>query len=603
MRAALCNWFLLAVMAPASLHAQLALDIVYPREGQVVTAVDSTFVFGAANSADAQIFVNDQPVKLNLNGAFLTMVPVTSGEFTFRCRAVTPSDTIAVVRNVFIPPSLTTTAPFAIDTSYIFPKDDLELSAGDYVQVSVKGTPGLFATFTIPGLVEKAPMAEGAPINEAHWGNAPMLRGSAVFGDDGHYPKPAVAGIYRGIYKIPDGLELTGARIDFELNGTDGVYLNATAPGKLTVRKQLIPQIAELTEEWTIARTGPGLGPQLFLPAGVKLAITGKHGRFYRARLTETEHAWVPESDVKLLSPGTPIPFSVIKLVSAEEWERKVGVKIFMQERLPFKIEQSLNPPELVITIYGATADTDWMRYDSGDRLIRQLSWSQPRDGVYQLVIQFNEQQSWGYNSYYENENLIIDIKKPPRKLELKELLICLDPGHGPEDGAVGPTRFAEQDANLQLARAVQAKLERKGARVFLTRDDRHGVNLSVRPKLAEFVEADLLISIHHNALPDGVNPLVNRGASTYYYHPQSLLLAQAIQKRMLETLRQPDFGLYYDNLALCRPTQMPAVMIEPAFITHPEQEQLIKSASYQRAAAEAVVKGIEDFLKETRKK
>ncbi|HEX9653539.1 MAG TPA: N-acetylmuramoyl-L-alanine amidase, partial [bacterium] len=207
--------------------------------------------------------------------------------------------------------------------------------------------------------------------------------------------------------------------------------------------------------------------------------------------------------------------------------------------------------------------------------------------------------QQWGYNPYYEGTNLVVEVKKPPKKLKLSELLICVDPGHGPDDGAVGPTRLKEKDANLQLSQVLKEKLQRKGARVFLTRHDRHGANLAVRPKIAAQMEADLLLSVHHNALPDDVNPFVSRGTSTYYYHPQSLPLAVAIQQQLLNKLKLNNFGLFYDNLALCRPPQMPAVLIEAAFIMHPEEEKLIKSSHYRNLVADAIVRGIEDFLKQ----
>jgi N-acetylmuramoyl-L-alanine amidase len=108
-------------------------------------------------------------------------------------------------------------------------------------------------------------------------------------------------------------------------------------------------------------------------------------------------------------------------------------------------------------------------------------------------------------------------------------------------------------------------------------------------------------VSIHNNALPDGVNPFRNWGTSVYYYHPQSLLLAQSIHRRLLKALKLWDFGLFYDNLALCRPTQMPAVLVEPTFIMHPEEEALLRDPKFQNKIARAIVKGIEDFFKQAR--
>lgn len=563
-----------------------------------MTATDSTFIFGSVNRPSAKLFINELPVNLFPNGAFLAFLPISVGDFTFECRAVSAADTAVVLREVVISPYLTSTPrdTVAIDSSYLLPEENLELRSGDYVRVAFKGTPGLIATFTITGLVENAPMTERQPWKEFDWGEA-------VFGEGKPPTTAEIEGVYEGGYLIPQNVELNEADILFTLQGSDGHRVKASAPGRLTVRHEFFPQIAETHSEHTVARTGPGLGYQLFFPAGIRLWITGKKGGYFRARLSGLEQVWLPESHLTLLPAGTAIPHSTVSVLRTESRPEKLRVKIYLQQKLPFKIEQTRTPSELIVTIYGATSDTDWIRFQREDALLRGIQWSQPAEGVYRLVIALANEQQWGFDPYYEGNDLIIEVKRPPRKLRLKNLLVCVDAGHGPDKGAVGPTRLTEKDANLQLALALKQKLEKKGARVFLTRKDPFGVALSARPKLATVVGADILISLHHNALPDGVNPFLNNGTSTYYYHIQSRPLAEAIHRRMLQKLKLPDFGLYYDNLTLCRPTQMPAILLEPAFIMHPEGESLIKTAEYKKKTAEAIVKGIEDFLKASKQK
>jgi len=590
-------WIVGLLFFPVVLLAQDTLDVVYPREGQILSAYDSAFVFGSTKLPNAQIFVNEFPVRLNLDGAFLTVVPLSGGEFRFVCRAVNATDTLETVRSVIVPEYLAATPSdtFAIDSSYTFPQEDLILSAGDYLEVRFKGTPGFIGSFTIPGLVDAAPMTELPSHRNLSWGELVFGSGTETFASE-------AAGIYSGVFKIPEGVKLDSVAIHFELNGGNGTNAVIDAPGKLTIRSPSIPQIAELTSETAVARTGPGLGYQLFLQKGAKVWLTGQSGRFACARLTDSEQVWIPRDNLTLLPAGTPIPSSVVRLVRSEDSERSVRIKIFLRQRLPFKIEQP-SASTILVTIYGAIANTDWMRYDFEDYFIREMRWSQPTTGFYQLHIELNTAQQWGYNPYYDGSNLVVDIKKPPQKLKLSELMICVDPGHGPDDGAVGPTRLKEKDANLEVALVLKKKLERKGAQVFLTRSERHGVSLPARGKLAAFVEADLLVSVHHNAIPDDVNPFSSRGSSTYYFHPQSLPLAVAIQKQFLKKLKLNNFGLFYDNLAVCRPPQMPAVLIEGAFIMHPEEERFIQSPQYQNLAADAIVQGIEDFLQQAKRK
>ena len=585
------------ILLPLKTNAQLTVDVVYPREEQIVNASDSTFIFGAANNPAARVFVNGLPMRMYSNGAFMGMVPISTGDFLFKCIAQTESDSAEVIINVVVAPYLTTTRndTIAIDSTFFLPGQNIELRAGDYLEIAFKGTPGLTASFSIPGLIEDAEMVEAPPRKEFYWGES-------VFGVGKITPTPDVAGIYCGGLFIKQDTEMDTVEIEFELLGANGISATAIAPGRLTVRNDSSPRIVELTEEITVARTGSGLGYQMFLPEGVKLWVTGKKGTYYRAQLNSLEDIWVPESNLKFLPAGTPIPSSTIELVRSRNFDRKVRITFHLRERLPFKIAQLNDPSALIVSIYGATSNTDWIRYDFEDPLLREMSWSQPVNGVYEVKILLDQKQQWGYNPYYDGTNLELEIKKPPKKFSLKYMTICIDPGHGPDNGAIGPTRLKEKDANMQLSLTLKEKLEKKGAKVFLTRKDHHGAALAVRTKLAAFVQADVLLSIHHNALPDGVNPFANKGSSTYYYHPQSHALAVAIQKRLQTKLKLTNFGLYYDNLSICRIPQMPAVLIEPAFIMHPDEEMQIRSRKYKKNAADAIVKGLEDFLKKAKK-
>jgi N-acetylmuramoyl-L-alanine amidase len=132
-----------------------------------------------------------------------------------------------------------------------------------------------------------------------------------------------------------------------------------------------------------------------------------------------------------------------------------------------------------------------------------------------------------------------------------------------------------------------------------MTRSDNSPVPLYVRPVIAKQYDADLFISIHNNALPDGVNPFENNGTSSYYYHPHSINLAKQIHRQMIKETGLDDYGLYHGNLAVNRPTQYPAVLVECAFMILPEQEALIKNKKFHKKVAKAITTGIETFLKE----
>ena len=73
--------------------------------------------------------------------------------------------------------------------------------------------------------------------------------------------------------------------------------------------------------------------------------------------------------------------------------DRKVKVTFHLRERLPFKITQLNDPSALVVSIYGAISNTDWIRYDFDDPMIREMSWSQPVNGVYEVKILLEQKQ------------------------------------------------------------------------------------------------------------------------------------------------------------------------------------------------------------------
>lgn len=580
---------------------EFKLEVVYPREDLTITARDSTFVFGNYAPASARVFINGLAAKQYSTNTFMAMVPVQTGRFTFRVVAYVDSaqnDSLLVERNVYVPHFLITSprTPALIDTSYLFPENNLELEPGDLLGVAMKGSPKLRASFSIEGLKPTLPMAEQSPRKQ-------FDADEAVFGRAQPPRTKAVEGIYTGAYLLQAADTVRNAAIRFYLKDSAGKVLETVAPGKLSVVSKAVPRIVRLISEMTVGRTGPGQAYQFFLPRGVLLRVTGRDGEFLRVRLLEAETMWVPRANCEAMPLGTLPPTSSVEVARTESFADRVRVKIFLNERLPFKIEQRTKPNRLEIILYGGTSDTDRIRQDGVDPVLGDIRWSQERDDKYRLSIDLNQKQQWGYRAFYEENNLILEIKKTPAlpgwpNRPLKDLLVCVDPGHGPDLGGVGPSGSSESVTTPLLAQEVKAKLEARGARVILTRSGAEGITLGTRPKFADVANADLFVSLHFNALPDGVNPFFNHGASAYYFHPQSYGLANAILRQLLKNTKLPNFGLYYDNLAVCRVTSMPAVLIEPAFIMHPQEEALILDASFRRNVADAIVRGMEEFVR-----
>ncbi len=174
--------------------------------------------------------------------------------------------------------------------------------------------------------------------------------------------------------------------------------------------------------------------------------------------------------------------------------------------------------------------------------------------------------------------------------------LVVVDPGHGGRDpGAMG-IRLKEKDINLAVALRLQRVLLDAGVFVVLTRDDDRWISLEERAALANQMKARIFVSIHCNG---AASPLA-QGTETYHF-PTSLegkKLAESIHSRLVSLLGRRDRGIKTANFAVLRETTMPAVLVELAFITNREEEELLGTDIFQQRAALAIREGISRYLK-----
>lgn len=172
--------------------------------------------------------------------------------------------------------------------------------------------------------------------------------------------------------------------------------------------------------------------------------------------------------------------------------------------------------------------------------------------------------------------------------------IVALDAGHGGRDpGAIGPTGLRESDAVLDIAVRARELLRRDGIRVWMVRETDANVELADRPRLARDAGATILVSIHANA---HTRTAVN-GSETYYLTPQSLALAQMIQDELGVVLGIPSRGIKTADFLVLRDSGIPTVLVETAFISHPDEEARLRDSTFRQRIAQAIHKGITRFL------
>lgn len=192
--------------------------------------------------------------------------------------------------------------------------------------------------------------------------------------------------------------------------------------------------------------------------------------------------------------------------------------------------------------------------------------------------------------------------------LPLSGKIIALDPGHGGVDGgAVSKEGIIEKDITLNLAFYLRDYLQQAGAIVVMTRETdkdlaspgtqgfskRKTEDLLNRAELIKDHKADMLISIHLNAIPSARW----RGAQTFYYSGGQALskpLAIHIQDELKLQLQNTDrVAQTADSVYLLKTLPIPSVLVEAGFLSNPEEAGLLSQDDYQRKAATAIYQGI----------
>lgn len=203
----------------------------------------------------------------------------------------------------------------------------------------------------------------------------------------------------------------------------------------------------------------------------------------------------------------------------------------------------------------------------------------------------------WGVSAFIakdsEQTGPFVDV--PPTEEETN-YIVLLDPGHGGKDhGAESVSGFNEKDLNLDIAFKIVTLLENdEKIEVVLTRDNDVFYTPEYRYQMANRLDTDVFISIHHNAYAD--LPSVS-GVETFYYRDDSAKLAEELHYKLLDATQFNDRGIMVNNFKVVKYTKMPAVLLEIGYLTNPQQEQYLLNLENQDIIAEAIAEGIKDYF------
>lgn len=335
-----------------------------------------------------------------------------------------------------------------------------------------------------------------------------------------------------------------------------------------------------------------------FLADGIPLKVIGEKGSLYCVRLAADRLAYIPKSYTE---PSAVAP----KVVNTGSWSvadigRSDRVVVSLPTRLPYQYSTSLGPSVITVDLFGATDNSNWITQRTATLgIIDFVDFQQVSDDVYRVILRLKDKYQWGYSVSYEGNNLVIDVRHRPASLRLRDLTIGLDAGHGgPYPGAISPSGIKEKDVNLDIVLRMRKLLERKGARVVLTRDGDTGPSMAERKKTWLDGNVDLAISVHNNS---GGGALASPGTAVLYKHLSNRPFGQAVLNRMLET-GLPLFGLVGNfNFSLNGPTEYPNVLVEGMFMSSLAEEEKLADPEFRQLVAEKIVLAIEDYLRSAR--
>ncbi|MBS0633283.1 MAG: N-acetylmuramoyl-L-alanine amidase [Verrucomicrobia bacterium] len=211
-----------------------------------------------------------------------------------------------------------------------------------------------------------------------------------------------------------------------------------------------------------------------------------------------------------------------------------------------------------------------------------------------------------------------------------KPKVIALDPGHGGVDNGMENKELGlkEKVLTLDVAQRLKKILTARGYKVVLTRNDDRQLgpdkasDFLRRSQIANAASADLLVSIHFNSLyPD----TKTSGTEVYTFTPQfqrstralsageqddterepapvnrydgwSAILAHAIHREVIASLKTSDRGQKTMHSAVLRGLNCPGVLVEAVFLSNPAEGKKAATAAYRQQMAEAIAAGIDDY-------
>jgi N-acetylmuramoyl-L-alanine amidase len=574
------------------------LHLTYPPL-QHTTTSDRLFFIGTAPK-DGNVSINGKPISRSEAGHFAPSLPLQLGENDFEIKYVnTAGDRnserqikVKVVREsrITMPPK-----DIGFIKESLFPNVDIARQPNERICFDAIATPN--ATVLVKLSDREIPLLPRRR-------NIQLPPNSSVLTGNNEATVESPSGYFRGCTTFEIASKL--GQPEYEMRLGDRI-VKQKATGKVEILSPKNSEVAEITAIETDARTGAStdfsrLTP---LPQGTRALITGKQGDWLRLDYG----GWVRKSMTKIEEVEVS-PRSIVRSINTKQVINKNQNNIWTEVTIPLEVAVpiAINQGDrlFTLTLYNVTAQTDTISIDPNS-IINKIDWVQTEPDKVIYTISLKPKQQWGYKVRYQGTNLILSLKHPPllasdslaNAQPLQGVKILIDAGHGGEQdlGSRGSTGYPEKDVTLITSKLFQTELQNRGAKVVMTRTEDVDLDLAPRVNKINQEEPTLSISIHYNALPDNGDALNTSGVGAFWYNPQAEDFATFIESYITKKLNRNDYGVYWNNLALVRPTIAPSILLELGFMINPIEFEWIIDPQQQKLLAKTLADGVTEWI------
>ena len=549
-----------------------------PYKTALVVKSSRQFIIGATCKT-CTLTINNIPVKVYPTGAFAYELNLVPGDSLFTILAVESKKSLAKkITYTYTPPlPPEPVKTLGIESIKTLPEGDLVLMPGDKIQFRVKAL-----TQCIVKTINNTVLYE-LPVTQTN----------------------GMPGIYQGEYILRESDSFMVKKMPVNITDSTGNTITKETYNNFSVLSSLASDVA--ITKGRLAHLEYGLGDDRlggakigYLDSNIVLKIIGKVGTHFKVQLSKTHTAYIPDELVELMPKGTFVPSSLTDKWNVYGDDKYDYVRVGLFAKLPYQSFQLVDPAKIIVDIYGATNNTNWITQLETVKEIKNVYYEQKEDDVFRITIELKHAQHWGHQLYYAGNSLMIKIKHQPEDLSLKNLTIAVDAGHGGTNtGGVGPTGVLEKELALTVSLKLQKALELEGAKVIMTRTKEVFFDNKERILFYRDSVPDLLISFHLNSSDD---PIRVGGTGTFYRYIGFRNLSRDIYKHMLE-LGLKDYGNTGSfNFMLNSPTEYPNALVEALFLSNPEEEMKMLDPAFQQQMVDKIVMGIKDFLEGCKK-